>query len=286
MPEITGIKRRFVFRVIWHVVTALTVASALLLLYSIAWEASTRRYLRGFSDAIVPATAPAEEKVESILSWMAHGPARLTDEPTGFAINRDPTDTLNYVALLRVCGTATNAFINLANSAGLATRRLLILDENRFAKHVTVEVLIGGRWIVVDPAYRTVLRADNGATLTRDELVNPEVFAAATRNIRGYDPAYSFERTAHIRVERLMGIGRPLRIILDGMFPGWEESTEVTLLAERKSLAFLAASVVLLLLFLLLRAAIRWYAETHLHVRTPRVREQVQRAAKAFLNIP
>jgi hypothetical protein len=156
----------------------------------------------------------------------------------------------------------------------------------RFAEGATVEVLIGGRWIVVDPAYRTVLRADNGATLTRDELVNPEVFAAATRNIRGYDPAYTFERTAHIRVERLMGIGRPLRIILDGMFPGWEESTEVTLLAERKSLAFLAASVVLLLSFLLLRAAIRWYAETRLHVRTPRVREQVQRAAKAFLNIP
>lgn len=210
MPEITKLKRRFVFRIGWHVVTAPTVASALLFRYSIGWEASTRRYLRGFSDAIVPATAPAEEKVESILSWMAHGPARLTDEPTGFAINRDPTDTLNHVALLRVCGTTTNAFINLANSAGLATRRLLILDQNRLSKHVTVEVLVGGRWIEVDPAYRAVLRANNGATLTRDELTNPEMLAAVIRKIRGYDPTYTFDRTAHIRIERLMGIGHPL----------------------------------------------------------------------------
>jgi hypothetical protein len=285
-PEIPGMKRHLVFRISRHVVTALTVASALLLIYSIGWEISTGRYLRGFSDAIVPATAPAEEKVESILSWMPHGPARLTDELTSFAVNRDPTDTLNYVALLRVCGTATNAFINLANSSGLATRRLLILDEDRLVKHVTVEVLIGGRWIVVDPAHRAVFRANNGATLTRGELANPEVFAAAARQIRGYDPVYTFDHTAHLRVERLMGIGHPLRSILDWMFPGWEESTEVTLLAERRSLAFVAASLVLLLMLLLLRAAIRWYAEARLHVHTPRVREQFHRAAKAFLYIP
>ena len=38
--------------------------------------------------------------------------------------DRDPTDTLNYTSLLRVCGNATNAFINLSDSAGLAARRL------------------------------------------------------------------------------------------------------------------------------------------------------------------
>lgn len=88
MPEITGMKRRFVFRISWQVVNALTVASALLLLNSIGSEASTRRYLRGFSDAIVPATAPAEEKVESILSGMAHGPARLTDDGSRLTTKR------------------------------------------------------------------------------------------------------------------------------------------------------------------------------------------------------
>jgi hypothetical protein len=107
-------------------------------------------------------------------------------------------------------------------SAGLATRRLLILDQVRFSKHVAVEVLIGGRWIVVDPAYRAVFRASHGATLTREELGNPEVFAAATQKIQGYDPTYTFDRTAHIRIERLMGIGHPLRIIVDWIFPGWE----------------------------------------------------------------
>jgi putative ABC transport system permease protein len=53
----------------------------------------------------------------------AHGPPRLRSGFVGPAQDRDPTDTLNYDSLLRVCGTATNAFINLAVSGGLPARR-------------------------------------------------------------------------------------------------------------------------------------------------------------------
>jgi hypothetical protein len=94
----------------------------------------------------------------------------------GSAKDRDPTDTLNYDSLLRVCGTATNAFINLAVSGGLPARRILLLNSYQGAKHVDAEVLVKGRWIVVDPGFRTILRTLDDNTLTRDQLVSPAVF--------------------------------------------------------------------------------------------------------------
>src|SRR5215469_9282827 len=39
--------------------------------YAIAWEYSTRRYLKGFSDAVIPAVASLEEKIQAILDWMS-----------------------------------------------------------------------------------------------------------------------------------------------------------------------------------------------------------------------
>src|SRR5580658_2416202 len=60
-----------VFQLAWYAVNAFLVVAIFATLYSAVWEYSTRRYLKGFSDAIVPATAPGDEKVEAILSWMA-----------------------------------------------------------------------------------------------------------------------------------------------------------------------------------------------------------------------
>lgn len=81
--------------------------------------------------------------------------------------------------LLNVCGTATNAFLNLGRSGGLNVRRLLLLTPERNTKHVVAEVLIDDRWIIVDPAYRAILRNAKGQMLTREELRNPTVFRQA-----------------------------------------------------------------------------------------------------------
>src|SRR5271156_2407234 len=161
-------KHHPVFRTVWLAVNLLLLASILFAAYSAGWEFSTRRYLKGFSDAIVPATSPGDEKVEAILHWMAHGPARKRSEAEKLQGDRDPTDTLNYEALLRVCGTATNAFINLVETGGLESRRLLLLNSDQMTNHVVAEVLVDGRWIVVDPAYRTLLRGADGEPLTRE----------------------------------------------------------------------------------------------------------------------
>jgi hypothetical protein len=260
----------------------LLVLSVFAALYSIVWEYSTRKYLKGFSDAIVPATAPADEKVQAILNWMAYGPARLP-YASAPALDRDPTDTLNYDALLQVCGTATNAFINLSNTGHLPVRRLLLLDSYAMAKHVVAEVLVDGRWIIVDPAYRVVLRDANGQTVTREQLSDPTIFAQATQNIHGYDPSYTFDHTVHVRIGRVPLLGKAFRPFADRVLPGWDESTGMTLLVERESFAATVLCIFLIIVLLLLRMSLRWFGESRLGVHRIRFREQLLRAASAFL---
>ncbi len=140
-------------RACWFAVNLVLCVSLVAVLYSFVWEFSTRSYLKGFSDAIIPSSDSPEQKVEAILAWMAHGPGRRTVADPAALDQRNPQDTLNVQQLLDVCGTATNAFVNLAQSAGLHARRLLLLDRTRESKHVVVEVLVDNRWIVVDPSY-------------------------------------------------------------------------------------------------------------------------------------
>ncbi|MGH9747236.1 MAG: transglutaminase domain-containing protein [Candidatus Acidiferrales bacterium] len=277
-------KRHSLYQVTWYLVSAALAISVILGIYSIGWEYSTRRYLKGFSDAIIPASSSAENKVEAILNWMARGPARQTvGGPDPSVPDRDPTETLNYVALLKVCGTATNAFVNLADSGGLEARRVLLLDSRNMTKHVSAEVLVNGRWIVVDPTYRTILRGPDGATVTLNQLLDPAIFATATQRIPGYNPEYSYGQTVHLRMGRLSVFGAPLFAILDRVAPGWSESTIVSLLAERESLVAVLASILLIAFLFLLRVGLRWYGEKKLGVRTNRVREQLVRAWRAFL---
>src|SRR5713101_8887937 len=99
------------------------------LVYAGVWEFSVSKYLDGFSDSIVPNSAPAVQKVEAILKWMRVGANReVAADPEALDL-RDPGNTLVYQQLLAVCGTATNAFLNLARSSDLRVRRLLLLGQ-------------------------------------------------------------------------------------------------------------------------------------------------------------
>ncbi len=277
-------KRHPLFRAVWLTVNVSLVMSVIFAAYSAGWEFSTRRYLEGFSDAIVPATSPGDEKVEAILNWIAHGPARKTSDPNSVQANRDPIDTLNYEALLRVCGTATNAFVNLVDTGHMQVRRLLLVDSRQMTKHVVAEVLVDGRWIIADPSFRVVMRGADGRALTREELADPIIFAAATRNIPGYDPSYTYDHVVHIRLARIHVFGLLLRRILDRLIPGWEGTPTMTLLVERESFAAMVASLLLLLFLILLRASLRWYGEKRLGVQSVRIRQQLRRACHAFLD--
>jgi Transglutaminase-like superfamily len=272
------------FHAIWYAGNVLLIFAILLTGYSAVWEYSTRKYLKGFSDAIVPVSATTEEKAEAILRWMANGPARRLEGPDPSSPDRDPTDTLNYASLLRVCGTATNAFINLADSAGLAARRLLLLTSTGLTKHVVAEVLMDGRWIVVDPTFHLIMRGSDGVPLTREQLTDPAALAAATRNVKGYSSSYSYEKTAHVRTGRLGWLGIPARGVVNRLLPGWEDSTAVSLLLERESLAILIFALTLVFLLGLLRVGLRWYGERRLGLHPVRIRQQVRRAVRAFVD--
>jgi hypothetical protein len=227
-----------------------------------------------------------EQKIEAILDWMRSGPSRASTTNPDALARRDPENTLNYQQLLQVCGTATNAFLNVAKSAGLEARRLLLLDPQRRAKHVVTEVLVDNRWIIVDPAYRAILRDAHGRSLTRQELRSPEVFSEAIRTITGYPPEYDYGSVAHVRLARIPFIGTGLRKALDWIYPGWEEAANWSLIVERRSFAALFGSIVAVGFLLLLRTAFAWYADRKLHLPRVRLRVQLQRVGTALFSGP
>jgi transglutaminase-like putative cysteine protease len=256
------------------------------MIYSGWWEYSVRQYLRGFSDAIVPAAASPQEQVEAILQWMGSGPPRLVATNLGDLSSRDPETTLNYRQLLSVCGSATNAFLNLTRSAGLNTRRLLLLTPEHKTKHVVAEVPIDGRWVIVDPSYRMMLRDAEGHLLTRKELQNPAIFAQATGVVPNYPSEYNYAHFAHVRIARLPLEGFHLRSVLDWISPDWEESLDWSLLLERESFFALVTAATLTFVFLALRFLLAWYADYRLRIPRFHLREHFLRAGAAFFGTP
>lgn len=273
-------------RISWWTVNIALIVSLMALVYSAGWEYSVRRYLDGFSDAIVPVGAAPEKRVQAILDWMRTGPPRSEElSPTGLAM-RDPEKTLNYQQLLSVCGTATNAFLNLARSCDLQTRRLLLMTPDRNTKHVVAEVQLNGRWIVVDPTYRVILRNGAGEMVTRNDLKNPQTFAEVIGKIPGYPAEYDYQNYAHVRVARLPLQGFQLRPVLDRIFPGWDEKLDWSLLLERESFFVLTISSWVTLFLLLLRQLLAWYADRKLRMPRFRLRAHLSRAGSAFFTTP
>jgi transglutaminase superfamily protein len=279
-------ERHPIFRTLWWVTNGFFCASLLLLVYSSFREYSVRQYLAGFSAAIVSQDVAPEQRIEAILGWMRAGSSRAVASDPSKLSQRDPEVTLNYRQLLAVCGTATNGFLNLARSSDLQVRRLLLLDGARRTKHVVAEVLIDGRWIIVDPTYRTIMHDARGHMLTRSELQNPELFAQAISTIPDYPTVYSYERFAHVRITRLPMVGLGLRRALDWVLPGWEERFDWSLLLERESFFVLFASVVATLFCVLVRFMLAWVADRRLHVPRFRLRKHVQRVGAALFSTP
>jgi len=273
-------------RISWWTVNLALIGSLLAVVYSGSWEYSVRRYLEGFSDAIVPVGATPEKRVQAILDWMRTGPPRSEElSPTGLAM-RDPEKTLNYQQLLTVCGTATNAFLNLARSSNLPARRLLLLTADRNTKHVVAEVQLNGRWIVVDPTYRVILRNAAGEMVTRNDLKDPQTFSEVIAKIPGYPAEYNYQNYAHVRVARLPLQGFQLRPVLDRIFPGWDENLDWSLLLERESFFVLCMFIAGSLFSLTLREAMAWYSDRRLKIPRFHLREHFARAGAAFFGAP
>ncbi|MFI5094118.1 MAG: transglutaminase domain-containing protein [Candidatus Acidiferrales bacterium] len=279
-------KRHIIFCGVWRAVNLLLAVAVVCLMYAGVREYSVRRYLDGFSDAIVPNVLPAEQKIEAILSWMRAEPSRATTTNPDALAKRDPEITLTYGQLLNVCGTAANAFLNLARSSDLRVRRLLLLAPDRNTKHVVAEVLVGGRWIVVDPTYRVIMKDAAGHFLTREDLQNPEVFGQAISAMPNYPRDYTYDHIAHVRLSRLPYMGHSLRRLFSAIAPGWEEDIDWSLLLERQSFFYLVLSVTALVFLLMMRVVLAWYADRRLRIPRFHLREHVLRAGTAFFSTP
>jgi len=279
-------KKHLIFRVVWRGVNLLLVAAIVSSVYAGIREYSVRRYLDGFSDAIVPNSLPEEQKLDAILEWMRAEPSRAVATNLDELSKRNPEMTLTYSQLLNVCGTATNAFLNLVRSSDLRARRLLLLTPDNNTKHVVAEVLIGGRWIIVDPTYRVILKDAAGHFLTRKDLQDPAIFEQAVSAVPRYPREYTYDHFAHVRLARLPYLGIGLKKVLSTVAPGWEEAIDWSLLLERESFFYLVLSISAILLFLLLRVVLAWYADSRLRIPRFHLREHAVRAGVAFFSTP
>ncbi|MGB7730277.1 MAG: transglutaminase domain-containing protein [Candidatus Acidiferrum sp.] len=279
-------RARTLFFPVWWFINVFLAVALVAMVWSAVWEFSVRQYLKGFSDAIVPEVASSQEKVEAILAWMSKGPQRLsTDHPEQLSL-RDPEQTLNYRQLLDVCGSATNAFLNLSRSAGLETRRLLLLTPEHTAKHVVAEVHLDGRWVIVDPTYRVLMKDARGNLLTRKDLQNPEALREATSSLPHYLPEYSYESFAHVRLAALPFRVTELRNLLNRFFPGWDEYLDWNLLLERRSFLYLFLSASSLIFLVFVRAILAWVADHYLHVPRFHLLPNLARATVSFFRLP
>lgn len=222
--------------------------------YGAVWNFSTRKYLRGFADAIIPLDGSQQEKTEALVGWFRHEPHRMDTlgfRPEGLINDRDPVNIVQNGRLLKVCGTATNAFMNLADASGIPVRRLLLIDTSGNTMHVVAEVQWGSRWIVVDPSNGIVFKDKLGRALTRQDLRDPQVFRDAISRAPDYNPTYTFDHTIHIRLERIPILGGPLRRLLNHIDPKWEEFINWSYFPENPALWLIVISLPFFLLGLL-----------------------------------
>ena len=279
-------KSYLLFKFFWRTTNVVLVLCLAGLTYSAGWEYSVRQYLNGFSDAIVPAAANPEQKVEAILRWMNSGPPRAIAVDPDALPQRDPEITLNYKQLLSVCGTATNAFLNVARSSHLSVRRLLLLTSERSTKHVVAEVLLDNKWVIVDPTYRLIMRDKQGHLLTRKDLQNPELFAQATSAVPNYPSVYDYKNFGHVRLAKLPMQGLGLRHALDSVYEGWDEAFDWSLLLERESYFVLCMFIVSSLFLMFTRGMLAWYADRKLNISRFHLRDHFARAGAVFFGAP
>jgi len=104
--------------------------SLLLLFWGSVTECTSRSYLQGFVDSVVPLAGTPQQKVEAIMAWMRNPPVRLPSPLSAAAESyRDPVRNLSYTELLEDCGTSASVLIAAADRLGMKPRRRLLLDE-------------------------------------------------------------------------------------------------------------------------------------------------------------
>jgi hypothetical protein len=143
-----------------------------------------------------------------------------------------------------------------------------------------------GRWVIVDPAYRVLMKDAEGNLLTRKDLQNEGTLREATRSLPDYRPEYTYERFAHVRLAALPFHGAGVRKFLDWLFPSWEERLDWGLFLERRSFLYLFLSAGSLIFLILVRTALAWAADHYLQVPRFHFFANLRRATIELFTVP
>jgi hypothetical protein len=247
-----------------------------------AREYSVRKYLSGFSEAVVPEAAAAREKVEAVLAWMSNGPPRLEANDGKILSPHDPTDspaTAGGVWKRYGCFPEPVAQCGTGDAAAVAahTRTDCRARGSRGAAR---------RWIIVGPTYRVMLNDAQGNPLTRKDLHNPATFLEATSQIPKCLPEDNYEDYVPVRLSSVPLHRFHIREQIDRFFPGWDEYLGCSLLLERRSFLFFFLSVNALVCLLILRVILGVLADRHFRVPRFGLRNKPRRAIAAFFSAP
>jgi len=112
-----------------------------------------------------------------------------------------------------VCGSATNAFLNLTRSAGVESRRSCWLTHSA-PRNTVAEVYIDDAGSLLTQPTARLSRMLTAICFTRRNLQNPAFFARPPADPR-YIPDYSYESYAHVRLAALPLHGFHIRWVLD-----------------------------------------------------------------------
>lgn len=280
------LKANSLFGPVWILVNTLLVVALMGAIWFGAEEFQVRQYLKGFSTAIVPMAIGPQQRVEAILAWMSKGPRRSVTEGAAVITRRELQDSLNYRDLMVMCGGATNAFLYLSRSAGVKTRRLLLLSPDGTTKHVVGEVYLNRRWVIVDPAYGVLMKDLRGNLLSRKDLQNPKSLKEATSLLQDYRPEFTYENCAHVRPAVLPFHGAGIHQVAEWFFPNQEQYLDWSLLLERPSFLYLFISACSLLLLALVRTILAWVADNYLHVSRFHLVANLRQATISFFRMP
>jgi hypothetical protein len=194
---------------------SLLAISSLLCLWQLALFAVDSSFVDGICAVVARPDLPAEQRTLQLFRWVNTYdddamPSSAATPPRGLLT---PRAMIEHRAYFRAnCGSKAWLLAILARHAGLQARELRLCDAHHLARHVVCEILVGNRWVVLDPTVDLDFRRRDGQLATADELRDPVLLAINARRAEYYDrQLWQFTHAERLHFEKVPLVGGLLR---------------------------------------------------------------------------
>jgi transglutaminase superfamily protein len=189
--------------------------SSLLCLWQLALFTVDSSFVDGICAVVARPESPPEQRAMQLFRWVnSYDDEELSSSaatpPRGLLT---PRAMIEHRAYFRAnCGSKAWLLAILARHAGLQARELRLCDARHEARHVVCEVLIGSRWLVLDPTVDLDFRRRDGQLATAAELRDPALLAVNARRADYYDlQRWQFTHAERLHFEKVPLVGGLLR---------------------------------------------------------------------------